>query len=159
MELQHDGAPVSVTLIKPSAIATPFPAHARNYLDREPKLPPPLYAPEDVATAILHAAEHGGRDIYVGGAGKLINLVGKALPAAIDLGGSRFGPALSKKWQRPERSRDGNLTQPGRDGDVHGEATSPVLRAGTVSLGRTPLLAGALLALAGGAAALLGRRS
>jgi NAD(P)-dependent dehydrogenase (short-subunit alcohol dehydrogenase family) len=33
MELEHDGAPVSVTLIKPSAIDTPFFEHARTYLD------------------------------------------------------------------------------------------------------------------------------
>ena len=158
MELQHDDAPVSVTLIKPSAIATPFAEHARNYMDREPKLPPPLYAPEDVAVAILHAAEWGGRDVYVGGGGKLINLVGKNLPGAIDFGGSRLGPALSKKWGRPERAREGNLYKAGRDGDVRGEATSPVLRAGNLPAGRTPLFAGALLALAGTAAALLGGR-
>ena len=30
MELERDGAPISVTLIKPSAIDTPYPEHARN---------------------------------------------------------------------------------------------------------------------------------
>ncbi len=33
MELEHDGAPISVSLVKPSAIDTPFPQHARNYLE------------------------------------------------------------------------------------------------------------------------------
>src|SRR5918997_407997 len=36
MELEHEGAPVSVTLIKPSAIDTPYPEHARNYLEDRP---------------------------------------------------------------------------------------------------------------------------
>src|SRR5690606_18688282 len=33
MELESAGAPVSVTLIKPSSIDTPYVEHARNYLD------------------------------------------------------------------------------------------------------------------------------
>ena len=40
MELRERGVPISVTLIKPSAINTPFARHARNYLSQEPKLPP-----------------------------------------------------------------------------------------------------------------------
>ena len=50
MELEHDRIPIAVTLVKPSAINTPYPEHARNYLeDGVPALPPPLYAPEVVA--------------------------------------------------------------------------------------------------------------
>jgi hypothetical protein len=37
-----DKAPVSITLIQPTATDTPFPQHARNYTDNEPKLPAPL---------------------------------------------------------------------------------------------------------------------
>jgi hypothetical protein len=66
---------VSVTLIKPGAIDTPFPQHAKNYLAREPKLPPPVYAPSTVAEAILHAAEHPERDIFVGSGGKTISML------------------------------------------------------------------------------------
>src|SRR5205085_11592549 len=53
---QLDDARVSITLIQPTATNTPFPQHARNYMDREPKLPTPLDDPEDVAKAILSAA-------------------------------------------------------------------------------------------------------
>ena len=49
MELAEEGAPVSVTLIKPAAIDTPYPQHARNYLPLEPKHPAPVYAPEVVS--------------------------------------------------------------------------------------------------------------
>src|SRR5436305_7369106 len=70
MELEEEGAPISVTLIKPSAIDTPYKDHAKNYLPQEPKNPPPVYAPETVAHAILRAATHPVRDVFVGGAAK-----------------------------------------------------------------------------------------
>jgi NAD(P)-dependent dehydrogenase (short-subunit alcohol dehydrogenase family) len=54
MELEEEGAPISVTLIKPGAIDTPYSDHAKNYMPVEPKNPAPLYAPEVVARAILH---------------------------------------------------------------------------------------------------------
>ncbi|HEX3142445.1 MAG TPA: SDR family oxidoreductase, partial [Pyrinomonadaceae bacterium] len=69
MELEHDGAPISVTLIKPSSIDTPYRQHAKNFLSTEPKNPAPVYAPDPVADAILYAAEHPVRDLYVGAAG------------------------------------------------------------------------------------------
>ena len=50
---------------------TPFPEHARNYMEAEPKHPPPVYAPEVVADAILFCAEHPRRDLIVGGGGKM----------------------------------------------------------------------------------------
>jgi len=47
-----DEAPVSITLIQPTAVDTPYPQHAKNYMDREPKLPTPQIEPEKVAEAI-----------------------------------------------------------------------------------------------------------
>ncbi len=70
MELEHEDAPVSVTLVKPGAIDTPFPINAKNYLEREPQHVPPVYAPEVVADAILHCAEMPVRDVFAGGGGK-----------------------------------------------------------------------------------------
>jgi len=71
MELEADKLPISVTLIKPTAIHTPFPENAKNYLPYEPQLPPPLYAPELVAEAILHCAETPTRDFFIGEMAKL----------------------------------------------------------------------------------------
>ena len=70
LEVEKDGAPVVVTLIKPASIDTPFPEHARNYMDVRPKLAPPVYAPEVVAEAILFCAEHPRREVTVGGGGR-----------------------------------------------------------------------------------------
>lgn len=66
MEVEADGLPISITLIKPTAIHTPFPENAKNYLAYEPQLPSPLYAPELVAEAILHSAQNPKRDFFIG---------------------------------------------------------------------------------------------
>jgi short-subunit dehydrogenase len=77
MELEEEGAPISVTLIKPGAIDTPYSDHAKNYMPVEPKNPAPVYAPEVVARAILHCAETPERDVFVGAGGKGISLLGR----------------------------------------------------------------------------------
>lgn len=84
MELEHDGAPISVTLIKPSSIDTPYRQHAKNYMQEEPKNPAPVYAPEPVAEAILYAAEHPVRDIYVGAAGRGLSVGAFVAPRLTD---------------------------------------------------------------------------
>jgi len=75
MEIEEQQLPIAVTLIKPGAIDTPYIRHAKNYLPQEPQNPPPMYAPETVARAILHAATHPVRDIVVGAGGKAISLM------------------------------------------------------------------------------------
>jgi short-subunit dehydrogenase len=80
MELEADGFPISVTLIQPTATDTPFPENARNYLPYEPKLPPPLYAPELAAEAILHCATHPEREFFVGGMAKFNSALALHLP-------------------------------------------------------------------------------
>jgi short-subunit dehydrogenase len=84
MELEHDHAPISVTLIKPAAIDTPYLDHARNYMDAESSFPPPVYAPEIVADAILHAAQHPIRDIYVGSASRAMSFGSHHAPRLMD---------------------------------------------------------------------------
>lgn len=121
MELQKDGAPISVTLIKPSAMHTPYPEHARNYLDEPTRLPPILYDPRLVADAILHAAEHPKRQIYVGGNGYLISLGGRFGKRAADLGMELLGRRLQTDKDQPTApaARD-NLYEPRKDGSIDG---------------------------------------
>ena len=64
--IEVDKAPVSVTLIQPTAVDTPYPEHAANYLSQEPKLPTPMIEPEKVAAAILDAATSPTEAIRVG---------------------------------------------------------------------------------------------
>ena len=99
MEIEKDGVPISVTLIKPAAIDTMLTVHAKNYLQHEPRLPPPLYAPEIVASAIVHAARHPQRDVYVGGAAKMVAVGSFHMPRLFD----RYMKATMFKQQQSDR--------------------------------------------------------
>jgi short-subunit dehydrogenase len=120
MELEREGAPISVTLIKPSSIDTPYPEHARNYLDERPALPPPAYDPHLVAKAIVFAAEHQKREITVGFSGWLIGAMGTVAPRLTDKAMELAGYSAQTTSRRPERSqmRD-NLYRPRQDGDEY----------------------------------------
>src|SRR3954471_16077226 len=111
MELEEEGAPISVTLIKPSAIDTPYFQHAKNYMDVRPKPPAPVYAPEVVANAILRAAEHPIRDITIGGGGRVLSALGTALPRLTDfyMERSMFD---AQRSDTPAESSGGNLFGP-----------------------------------------------
>lgn len=107
MELEHVSAPVSVTLVKPASVDTLFTRHAKNYMNVEPRLPPPVYAPEVVADAILHAAEHPQRDIFVGAASRFMASMAHYVPRAMD----RYLEATMFRLQRsrePARDREQN---------------------------------------------------
>ena len=84
LELKDQGTPVSVTNIMPASIDTPLFEKARTRIGYQPKGVPPLYAPEDVARAILYAAEHPVRDLMVGGVGRLLAGSQSLWPAATD---------------------------------------------------------------------------
>jgi NAD(P)-dependent dehydrogenase (short-subunit alcohol dehydrogenase family) len=118
-ELHDEGAPVSVTLIQPAAIGTPFAIHAKNYTEHEPKLPPPIYAPEDVAQTILLAAEHPRRALHVGGAGKLMGIFSRLTPGVVDTASSLMIKSQIK--HQPKQVRQDSLWQAGEDGQVRGD--------------------------------------
>lgn len=85
MELESVGAPVYVSLVKPAAIDTPYKDHARNYLGVRPENPPPVYSPETAAETIIHCAENPVRDVFVGGGGKALSVMGEYAPRVTDL--------------------------------------------------------------------------
>ena len=74
MELEADGVPISVTLVKPASIDTPFFEKAKTYLEVEPQPVPPVYAPEIAADVILRCAERPTREIIAGGAAEKARL-------------------------------------------------------------------------------------
>ncbi|WP_457107562.1 SDR family oxidoreductase [Methylobacterium sp. P5_C11] len=159
MELIADGAPVSVTLVKPASIDTPLPQRARNYMDREPTLPPPIYPPEEVANAILHAAVHPQRDIFVGGGGKAFVMGKQFAPGAYD----ELAPAIIALQKRSECPRDprGALHAPRHAGAVRGDPPVYVMRTSAYTRATLhPLATAGVLAagLAATAAVILGTR-
>ncbi|OUJ74619.1 SDR family oxidoreductase [Hymenobacter crusticola] len=146
IELEEEKAPVSVTLIKPSAINTPFPQHAKNYMDKEPKLPPPVYQPEEVAVAILHAAAHPERDIYIGGGGKMMSSLNKNVPSFMDFVNEKVTMKLQARDEAP-RNPAGSLHQPSYDGHVRGDHPGYVMSKSLYTRATIhPVLAGVAMA-------------
>lgn len=115
---QVDKAPVSITLIQPTAVNTPYPQHARNYTDQEPKLPTPQIDPNQVASAILDAATHGGRDVTVGMMAKLNVATSKLAPAMADKISAK--QAERQHYAQPPADPEGTLYRPGGSGRIHG---------------------------------------
>ncbi|MFN3524331.1 MAG: SDR family oxidoreductase [Phenylobacterium sp.] len=118
LELRRERAPISVTLIKPAGVASPFAEHARNLLDHAARLPPPLYAPEVVADAILHAAQHPVRELLIGAGGGSFGLAGHTPRVAERVFGG-LAPRLSRR-KGPKPAAD-SLHAPGQDGRISSE--------------------------------------
>jgi NAD(P)-dependent dehydrogenase (short-subunit alcohol dehydrogenase family) len=157
LELESAGAPVSVTLIQPAAIDTPYPEHAKSYLGVEPTHVPPVYAPEVVARAILDSAQRPRRTVLVGGGAKAFTTIEHYAPRL----GDRFKEAAAIEGQRTDRPArfDDTLFGP-RPGDakVRGHYEGHVMQSSAYTrlrLNRRQTLLG--FAAVGAAVALLDR--
>lgn len=155
MELEADDLPISVTLIKPTAIHTPFPQNARNYLPYEPALPDPMYAPELAAEAILHCAENQVRDFFVGDMAKINSTIAHFAPGI----GATIQESLIDTFQnsgeapRADRkdglySTNSKLQQRGADTDRFVMEFSPYQKASLHPYVTAGLLVGGGVALA-----------
>lgn len=155
LELMHEKAPVSVTLIQPSGINTPFVEKALNQMEARAMIPPPIYSPDLVAEAICHAAHTPTRDMIVGGGGRAMTLFAQMLPNLADrvLEKAFFTTAIDKD-KPPQNSGAAGFHTSGGEGKVYGPL--PMRQTSLYTFLRTnPLasLAGALLA-AGAAGAM-----
>ncbi len=160
MELEREKAGISVTLIKPGPIDTPFPEHARNFMDEPPRLPPPLYTPEVVADAVLFACANPRRTLYAGGGGLLSSMLAQAAPrltdAIMELAGTQ---AQQKPGDPGVAARRDNLYEPREDAlrgsqDVHARQSSIALQ---LQKAASPLLTAAIVG-GGALAAILLRK-
>lgn len=162
-ELEHEGAPVSVTLVKPGSIDTPFPRHARNLMEGEPELPAPVYRPETVARAVLFCAEHPRRSITVGGGGRANALLGMLSPPLGDRIAQRMFEAQRRDEEPAGPRRDTLYRPPLENGYVRGDHRGYVHRTSAYTHAalrpvRTLLALGALGAMAAVAASAVRRR-
>jgi short-subunit dehydrogenase len=157
MEFEKEGVPISVSLIKPAAIDTPYLDHARNYMAEKPSFPPPVYPPEEVARAILHCAERPVRDVVVGGGGRLLTAMGKLAPRMTDhyMKGTMF---RQQRAGRPAGLRRGSLYWPTHDGQEQGSYEGVVMRSSAYTRARLSPLRFAVPVAAAVALAALARR-
>jgi short-subunit dehydrogenase len=131
MELEEEGVPVAVTLVKPASIDTPFFEKARTHLGVEPQPVPPVYAPEVVADVILHAARHPLRELIAGGSGAKLSAA-RFAPRVADLYMERWTFDSQKTATPVTPARPDNLYEPvaddggerGRNWDGHTRESS-----------------------------------
>lgn len=121
LEMIHEGSPARITLIQPSGIDTPFGEHAQNYMDEKSQVPPPVYAPEVVAKAILHAAVHPTRDLVVGGWGRFMIALTRTVPLLADQVFSFAFFRTARQPGAPKRDTPKNLHSAGEDGKRYGD--------------------------------------
>jgi short-subunit dehydrogenase len=114
-----DKAPVSITLIQPMAVFTPFPQHARNYQSQELKFPSRMIESALFAEAILDAAVNPTREKRVGLMAKINTTL------APDVADWMASKQMDRQhYDEPPRHQDGALNQSsektGMVGQTHG---------------------------------------
>jgi short-subunit dehydrogenase len=152
-EAEAERQPISITLIKPAAINTPFTDHARNRMDSSgTRNPPPAYDPHLVARAITHACETPVRDLTIGGAGGLSMVVANFLaPRAMDWLAARAGHASMTTKNPGDQSQRDNLYEPREDLSAN-SSLRPLTRKTSLAL-EAQLNPGATLAIMAAVAA------
>ncbi len=125
MELMNDKAPVSVTLIQPSGVHTPFGEHARNITDSRSQVPSPVYHPKLVARSILRSAESPRRTMMIGESGLVQTTMAKALPRLTDFVISKLFLKTALDSDRPVRGTS-SLHEPGSSGEMLGDQDSMI---------------------------------
>ncbi|WP_241834913.1 SDR family oxidoreductase [Pseudofrankia asymbiotica] len=144
VELAQEGAPIAVTTVLPPSIDTPFFAHARSRIGGRPKPPPPVYAPEIVADAILRVAVRPSREVLVTGSAVAASIAARVSPALTDaLLSLRTVGVEALRENRPDDGGDiVDRPEPG-PGRVHGDYGGRVVRhsrlTSLVGTGRRPV--------------------
>jgi NAD(P)-dependent dehydrogenase (short-subunit alcohol dehydrogenase family) len=131
-ELLHDGSRVTVTSVHLPAINTPQFQVVRTRLPRHPQPVPPIYQPEVAARAILHAADHDGRERWIGRSTIATILAERIAPALLDRYLARTGYDAQQTGEPVEAARPDNLERPlPGDRGAHGrfgDGAAPVSR-------------------------------
>ncbi len=119
-ELLHDGSRVRVTMVQMPALNTPQFGWVRSRLPRRPQPVPPIYQPEVAARAIVWAAEHDRRELWVG-APTVEAIVGNRIaPGLLDRYLARTGFDAQQTDGAVDPHRRDNLRQPVDDEQDHG---------------------------------------
>lgn len=163
MELMREDAPITVSLVKPAAVDSPYSRHARNLTGYATQNPQPVYATHVVADTILYCASHPIREITVGGGGRLIASFYSLLPGLAEPLFARFAPSLMRDRRSAwEPNEDGlyDASEDGLDEEVH----YPMVRqfSALAEVRKHPGVTGAAIAVLAGigiASLLLNQRS
>ena len=127
MELIREGAPISMTLVKPAAIDTPYKDHALNLTGSPMRNPGPVYAAHVVADVILHCAQKPVREITVGGGGRAMAAFHHLLPGVAEPIFALLAPLMHLDRSARARPVEDALWDPTEDGLME-ETAYPFVR-------------------------------
>jgi NAD(P)-dependent dehydrogenase (short-subunit alcohol dehydrogenase family) len=84
VELLHRGSNVRIALVQLPAVNTPQFDWSLSKMPNMPMPVPPIYQPEVVARAIVHAAMHPRKELWVGGRNALGIMANRLVPGLLD---------------------------------------------------------------------------
>ena len=157
-ELLHSGSGVHLTMVQLPALNTPQFDWCRTRLPSQPQPVPPIYEPEVAARAIVWAATHRRRELYIGGPTVKVILGNKLAPGIADRYLARTGFESQQTGEPVAVDRPDNLFDPvHEDRGARGRFSADARRRSVhlwASTHRGTIAAG-LVALAGAGAAAL----
>jgi NAD(P)-dependent dehydrogenase (short-subunit alcohol dehydrogenase family) len=103
-ELIHDGSRVRVTMVQMPALNTPQFTWVKSRLPRKPQPVPPIFRPEVAADAVVWAADHAGRELWVGMSTVTAIVADKIAPGLLD----RYLGATGYESQQYDGAADPN---------------------------------------------------
>jgi short-subunit dehydrogenase len=120
-ELLHDQSSVRVTMVQLPALNTPHFDVVRSRLPRHPKPVAPIYQPELAARAIVWAAEHPRRELWVARSTVMAVVANRLAPGLLDRYLARTGYDAQQTDEPVDPDRPDNLDDalPG-DRGAHG---------------------------------------
>ncbi len=121
VELLHNRSNVRIPLVQLPAVNTPQFDWSLSKMPRMPMPVPPIYQPEVVAHAIVHAAMHPRKEVWVGGRNALGIMANRVVPGLLDHYLARVGYKAQMTAQPDPGDRPSNLWKalPG-DRGAHG---------------------------------------
>jgi short-subunit dehydrogenase len=121
-ELMHDGSGVRVTIVQLPAHNTPQFSWGRSKMPQHPQPVPPIFQPEVAADAIVHAAHHARREVFVGWPTVKAILGSRIAPWFADRYVAKRGYGAQQAPPAMPSDRPGNLFEPPPgDPGAHGD--------------------------------------
>ncbi len=121
-ELIHDGSNVRTTMVQMPALNTPQFGWVKSRLPRKPQPVPPIYQPEVAAEAIVWAAHHDRREVWVGRPTVKVILANRIAPWYADRYLARTGYEAQQTDKPVDPNRKNNLLEPvPGDHGAHGD--------------------------------------
>ena len=161
-ELLHEGSGVRVTMVQLPGLNTTQFTWVRTTLRRQPRPVAPVYQPEVAADAIVHAAEHPRRELWVGASTPILITGNKVAPWLGDRYLARTNVEAQQTPDPIDPDRPDYLYRPlgdrGSHGPFDGEARASSVQLALAKRRRALTLAAAATAV-GAAATALTRRA